>query len=288
MSNAKADKEAEMHERINQVYGEHRFEKIDKKTGLPIKETEEDVKRYVQKHKYMRIINRVLFTSIVLAILGFGAYKIIRGFRTIDEVRKPIQKDIVQAIADGDTTETGYSFSTKDGHIDMEYLATYDIEGLVTYIDEYDDLWANLTRDKNEGMTFEERVIPRDLVIVWGSMAANANRFIYGHRYRQSRIKALGSDAQWIDSDGDHLYSNNHIIVEPGTEQYKKLMKVKNRDHIRIKGYLIEATFYDNAMNWSYTSTSSLSRSDTTSSTNIFKDPTTNCEIIYMTDLEWL
>jgi hypothetical protein len=61
-------------------------------------------------------------------------------------------------------------------------------------------------------------------------------------------------------------------------------MKVKNRDYIEIKGYLVEGSFIEDK---GYVSTfrSSLVRND---DGGFGFDRKTSCEIIYITDLEWL
>ena len=62
-------------------------------------------------------------------------------------------------------------------------------------------------------------------------------------------------------------------------------MKVKKRDHIRMKGYLVQGIFTNTKTGYAEMFASSLSRSDSGGGGFNRK---TNCEIIYLTDLEWL
>lgn len=255
----------------------------DKVVDGAITKIVKDAKKHTEARKKRRIVYRIGFVVLLVFIAISSTYNILMDRRTKDGVRKPIQKSIEQAIADGDTTQTSHSIEIPEGRVDMKFLATYDMVGLVTYADNYDTFWRNMVRRKDEGNTASEKLMPMDLLIAWEWAAANANEYNWDHAYRGGRIQAKSFDVPMRDSEGDFLHSNNHIIVEPNSDLRKKLLSIRKRDYIHLKGYLVEATFYDYATNTHYTTTSSLSRSDDSGQPLARK---TNCEIIYLTDLE--
>lgn len=284
---AKAQANAELRRSMRRTLEEPTREVKDEVTGEVTLDTKAnaDAREFTEKFKRGRKRRRWILVGVlaVLSIVLVANY--IRGHRTLAGIPKPIQKDIKQAILDGDTTETEHSFEVKGGRVELTYLATYDIKGLVVYVDDYDNLWANLFRTEFEGMEVAERAMPRDISLAWGSVAKNANGFKWGHGYRDLIIHFKSDGPRTLqDRDGDDEVSNNHIIIEPDSELRKKVMKVKNRDYIEIKGYLVEGSFIDDR-GYVETFRSSLVRNDDGGTAFNRK---TSCEIIYITDLEWL
>jgi hypothetical protein len=108
---------------------------------------------------------------------------------------------------------------------------------------------------------------------------------VYAQVYHKQIIRFKSGGRTTVrDYNGDDEVSNNHIIIEPDSELRKKVMKVKNRDYIEIKGYLVEGSFIEDK---GYVSSfrSSLVRND---DGGFGFNRKTSCEIIYITDLEWL
>ena len=254
--------------------------------GVMHKETKADIeaddltKNFKAKRK---AICWVLVLCLLLASV-FGVFKYIRNHRTIEGIPAPIQVSIEEAIANGSATETTHSFTVDGGRVELQYLATYDIKGLVVYVDDYDTLWANLFRTKYDNFRVAEIAMPRDISIAWGNVAAQANDFKWGHGYRDLRIE-MEAGRGYKNANGEDEVSNNHIIIEPDSELRKKLMKIKNRDYIEIKGYLVSGSFIDERNGYVETFHSSMTRSDTA---RMITNRITTCEIIYITDIEWL
>lgn len=241
-------------------------------------EADREAREFKKRFDRRRRIFRLCFLLIIIAIVSLFVAKSVREHRTIGGIPKPIQKDL--SIND----EKGHSFEVEDGTVELTYLATYDIEGLVVFVDDYDDLWSNLFKTTPSGQEVAERAMPRDISLAWGNVAANANDFKWSHGYRDLVMEYKGG-VSVRDSEGDFEMSNNHIIIEPNSDLRKDLMKVKKRDHIRMKGYLVQGIFTNTKTGYAEMFTSSLSRSDSGGGGFNRK---TNCEIMYLTDLEWL
>lgn len=235
---------------------------------------------FVKNYKMRRSILRFCLVLCLGILVVLGVFKFVRSRRTIEDIPAPVQVDLAEA-EDG---HIDHRFEVEDGYVELTYLATYDIKGLVVYVDDYDNLWANLFRTQPEGTRVAEIAMPRDLGIAWGDVAAHANEFKWGHGYRDL-ITTPKSGRSWRDDNGDDLMSNNHIIIEPGSELHDKLMKVKNRDYIEIKGYLVSGSFVDTKYGYIDSFHSSMTRSDVA---RMITNRITTCEIIYLTDIEWL
>ena len=241
-------------------------------------EADREAREFKKRFDRRRRIFRLVFLLIVAAIVSLFVVKSIREHRTIGGIPKPIQRDL------NGNEEKSHSFEVEDGSVELTYLASYDIEGLVVYVDDYDSLWSNLFETTPSGQEVAERAMPRDISLAWGSVAANANNFKWSHGYRDLVVDYKGGYSL-KDTDGDYEISNNHIIIEPDSDLRKDLMKIKKRDHIRMKGYLVQGVFTNSKTGYAQTFTSSLSRSDSGGGGFNRK---TNCEIMYLTDLEWL
>ena len=100
----------------------------------------------------------------------------VREFRTINDVPAPTQTKVEV----GTATVSGSGW--KDN---MRYLASYEIQGLVVGLDDYnsDSLY--------------DRAAPRDLSIAWGDMAAHSNLIVWlrGQREMSAEITKM---SEWI------------------------------------------------------------------------------------------
>ena len=118
----------------------------------------------------------------------------VREFRTINDVPAPTQTKVEV----GTATVSGSGWKAN-----MRYLASYEIQGLVVGLDDYnsDSLY--------------DRAAPRDLSIAWGDMAAHSNLIVWlrGQREMSAEITKM---SEWIiGKKYDELvtqYSNNHLI----------------------------------------------------------------------------
>lgn len=226
----------------------------------------------------------VAFGMVVLVAGIFAVFAIPQYFhahRTIDGIPEPVQISIddlaSEAEQKGEELERGKTISG-DGYIaTMEYLASYDIKGLVVELDDY---------DKRGAQAFD-MAIPRDVSLAWGVSAKYSNEVKWSHGNRKLKYEYDGGIFQKhaiTVHDLTSSVSNNHILVDD-KELYRKLKWVRIGDYIEMKGYLVRATITDEYGNGAYTVRSSLVRTDY--STSVF-DTKTSCEIMYITSLEWL
>lgn len=213
----------------------------------------------MEKNRVSSIIKLMVF---LLILLAGAAYIIWSGGsrRAVAGIREPIQED-----AEGSTNMSAAGYS-----VDVKYLASYDIEGLVVH------------RKKYGGSGIGASLAPVDAAIAWGSVAENnrkinfhwkqSGRWYYWRVYDISELAPVGREA-----DVNRQSANNHLV--PADEIVrKKVKKIRRGDHIRIKGYLVDihAEKPDGSyFNWR----SSTSREDTGDGA---------CELIYVTDIEWL
>lgn len=221
---------------------------------------------------------RVLFLTplvIIGVLVAIFLPRYLYEHRTINGIPEPVQvdmADIVARVKDGEKIETEKTITGNGFRVKMEYLATYDIKGLVVTLDDY---------DTKRGATAFDLAIPRDLSIVWGYSAINADKIKYGHSERALNYKySSGLDRQKVIAST----SNNHIIVEEG-ELRQRLKKVRKGDYIEMKGYLVAGEIDDGNGGEKLSFHSSTVRTDHVERPFDMK---TSCEIIYLTDLEWL
>ena len=234
-------------------------------------------KKVGTRRRVLIIFAVVMIPCAVLAILNH-----IRANRSIEGVPEPIQVDIVEwkqrAAKNGEQVDTEKTIGGMGYGVDMRFLAHYDIKGLVVAVDDYDNKWNATAFDK---------AIPRDISLAWGKVAANKNRFKWSHGPRKLSV-GYGGDvlAQLGLSRGQIMsqVSNNHLLVDDD-KLYRAIKKVRVGDYIKMEGYLISATIMDDSGNAVRDVRSSLVRTDFSSSV---LDRKTSCEIMYVTDLQWL
>lgn len=197
----------------------------------------------------------LIFTMSVRMLFSDGSTR-----RAISGIKDPIQKE-----ADGGTT------MELDGYdIDITYMYEYEIEGLV------------LTTNHHYWFGIDNDLSPIDVGLGWGDVAAYNNvidfhwsqhcRFLYWKYKSYEDIARVGDEYDVnIQSSNNHLIGSNSSIK-------RKIKRIHAGDHIKLKGYLVDiygtkddGTFFS----W----TSSTVRDDSGDGA---------CELIYVTDVEWL
>jgi bifunctional DNA-binding transcriptional regulator/antitoxin component of YhaV-PrlF toxin-antitoxin module len=170
----------------------------------------------------------------------------------------------------------GKDIGLDDYRLEMHYLASYDIQGIV------------LDTKHIKIQTAFDKSFPVDVGIAWGEMAANRNlvNCTNGPRkmsctYDMDEIMRK-TEAKRAIRD---MVSNNHL--SPANKDiYDKIMRIRKGNYIRIQGYLVQFAVNDNMDSHLYEGVSSLTRTDRMSS--IFDTTNTGCELIYVTSVEWL
>ena len=211
-----------------------------------------------RKKKSLAVIGVAAAIGGVCAFFAVPQY--LHAHRTIAGIPEPIQINIDVMVSEaekkGEKIEKGKTISGDGYRAEMNYLASYDIKGLVVEVDDYD----------GNGAQAFDKAIPRDRKLK--------------REYDGSIFQKYPITREDIASTS----SNNHILVDDD-RLYRKLKRVRIGDYIEMKGYLVEAVISDDLGRNPYKVSSSLVRNDY--STSVF-DTRTSCEIMYITDLEWL
>lgn len=225
-----------------------------------------------------RVVRRIVCIALILVAV-YAVFKIpaeIHAHRTIAGIPEPVQIDI----ADLDIAETTKTID-RDGYwAELEYLASYDIKGLVVALDDYDH--------KIGEVSAFDKAIPRDLSLTWGVSAQYSNKIKWSHGGRAVKWEYtpdLWQSRGLSEHDFINSISNNHLITDDKSI-YRKIKRVRRGDYIEMKGYLVRGKITDKKTGYEYTFSSSLVRDDYTR--NMLKDSSTSCEIIYLTSIEWL
>lgn len=225
-----------------------------------------------------RVVRRIACIALILVAV-YVVFKIpaeIHAHRTIAGIPEPVQIDI----ADLDIAETTKTID-RDGYwAELEYLASYDIKGLVVALDDYDH--------KIGEVSAFDKAIPRDLSLTWGVSAQYSNKIKWSHGGRAVKWEYtpdLWQSRGLSEHDFINSISNNHLITDDKSI-YRKIKRVRRGDYIEMKGYLVRGKITDKKTGYEYTFSSSLVRDDYTR--NMLKDSSTSCEIIYLTSIEWL
>ena len=225
-----------------------------------------------------RVVRRIACIALILVAV-YAVFKIpaeIHAHRTIAGIPEPVQIDI----ADLDIAETTKTID-RDGYwAELEYLASYDIRGLVVALDDYDH--------KIGEVSAFDKAIPRDLSLTWGVSAQYSNKIKWSHGGRAVKWEYtpdLWQSRGLSEHDFINSISNNHLITDDKSI-YRKIKRVRRGDYIEMKGYLVRGKITDKKTGYEYTFSSSLVRDDYTR--NMLKDSSTSCEILYLTSIEWL
>ena len=245
--------------------------------GQIVSEIDGTITKKRQKNE-KRVVRRIACIALILVAV-YAVFKIpaeIHAHRTIAGIPEPVQIDI--AVLDiADTTKT----IDRDGYwAELEYLASYDIKGLVVALDDYDH--------KIGEVSAFDKAIPRDLSLTWGVSAQYSNKIKWSHGGRAVKWEYtpdLWQSRGLSEHDFINSISNNHLITDDKSI-YRKIKRVRRGDYIEMKGYLVRGKITDKKTGYEYTFSSSLVRDDYTR--NMLKDSSTSCEIIYLTSIEWL
>ena len=206
-------------------------------------------------------ILRVVFAAIILLLLYSVISGVIRYHSHLVGIRDPIQGP----------SEGGTSFTIGKNLYHVNYLYSYDIEGLVVSTHGY------------HSTSWFDKACPKDVGITWGKVAESAKkaniRFAQSNRMLYVSWEYTNEYSTVFDSDTEIMscVSNNHLVSEKFYIR-SKISRIRKGDHIRIKGYLISLNC-DGETLWSSTV-----RDDTGMKAN----NEGSCEIIYVTDVRWL
>ena len=213
-----------------------------------------NMNNYQKLKNKRRILTLIIFALILFIYLyGKGRQRAVAGI-----------PDPVQTEASGETylSVGGYDMTVK-------FLYEYEIEALVVS-----------THNAHDGTG--AKLAPRDIVLCWGSVAAlnetidfhwnQSGRFYSWHVDTYDEVNAAGG----VQGVNEHS-SNNHL-VPADSKIRRQINSIKTGDHIRLKGYLIniDGTASNGSTFYWYSSTT---RSDTGDH---------SCELIYVTEVEWL
>ena len=211
--------------------------------------------RFMIKKLLIYITVILIFTMGVRLLFSDGSTR-----RSVSGIKAPVQ-----------TEADGYTTTELDGYkLEITYLYEYEIEGLV------------LTTNHHYWFGIENDLSPIDVGLGWGDVAAynssidfnwsQHGRFLYWYVKSYEELSKIGDEYDvGIQSSNNHLIASNSKIN-------RKIKRIHAGDHIKLKGYLVE--IYGNKSDGTYfTWNSSTVRDDTGDGA---------CEIIYVTDIEWL
>ncbi len=205
------------------------------------------------------IVPITIFLLIIACIIGYFIYS--QGVRrAVAGIEDPVQ---TEDIGNEQITVGGYN-------VLINYEYAYDIKALVVSTHNY------------YGLGLGDKLAPKDLALAWGPVAeyndridfhwAQSGRWYRWHTSSYEEILPVGGEA------GVSLHSaNNHLIPADNTIR-RKIKKVRKGDYIRIKGHLANV-YGSNSKGDSFQWNSSTTREDTGDGA---------CELIYVTDIEWL
>ncbi|MBR6103019.1 MAG: hypothetical protein IKP95_11365 [Ruminococcus sp.] len=198
----------------------------------------------------------LLLLFIVRDIYDIGARRSIAGIG--DPVQKPVS---------GEKFLSSWGFDVK-----LTYEYEYEIEGLVVH-----------TRRYFGPFSMADAISPMDVALAWGKVAEKNTLIDFGweHTKRALIVDADPADDYEIKLIGGMDYvishcSNNHLIPASFRVSHD-IKKIRRGDHVKLKGYLVSA--YGSRFGNSYAWETSTVRDD---------HGKTGCEIIYVTDVQFL
>lgn len=225
------------------------------------------------KNKYINRINRmskktkIIIVVVIIILVGY----IYQKFFYIDKSRY-IDADLTNLEAPIQIGAEGNATKIIDGIIvEIDYIASYTISGRVVKTFSYLPL------------TMQNKISPKDVGLTWGFLAQDEynNKVQWkatGNRFLNWRVE----DGDWYrntigESNFQEHVSNNHLI--DSNDEIKNLInKIKENDYVKITGYLVNV-YYKRSDGYTYNWRSSSSRGDTGAGA---------CELIYVTDVNWL
>lgn len=246
------------------------YRDINARKHEAIKNNKQALKRKKRFYKHLPFIVIAFGLLVILGVYLVRDY--IYVHREIADIPEPIQVDSTEDEFAVVHEVDGKELFGDDYYLKMNYLASYDIQGLVL---------GTHTFSKE---TVYERSFPFDVSIAWGDAAANRRQFNCTNGPRKLSCRTNNDIIQKYSRTIYDQYSNNHL--SPADEEVrKKIFKIKAGDYIQIKGYLVmvEATSDDGQI---FQATSSTVRTDRMDSA--FDRTNTGCELIYVTSVDWL
>ncbi len=207
-------------------------------------------------------IKRLIIYTIVIVLFSFAVTTFFNPYethRSIPGIPDPVQTE----------TEGSENFTLDGYNIDIYYLYEYDIEGLV------------VSTNRHYWFGIDNELSPVDAAIAWGPAAELNNKvdFHWGQTGRYYHFRVSGDDMNIIGdlSEISCSSSNNHLVPSDSKTR-SQVKKIRTGDHIKIKGYLVNIDGLDEDGKSFYWD-SSTTRDDTGDGA---------CELIYVTDVQWL
>jgi hypothetical protein len=214
-------------------------------------------------NKLLQITKIIFIIAIILCVLYANKTKINKEYVLVDDLS--MLSEPYQESTSGNVVEV-----IDNKEVNIEYIASYDISGRVVKTYSYAQVGI------------ENKLSPIDVGITWGDLVKdeNNNKIIWGHTVKRFLTWKI-YDTEWYNNYGgtnfqEHV-SNNHLIP-CNDDILKKINAIKEGEYIHIIGYLADIS-YDLDNGEKYNWKTSTSRSDTGDGA---------CEIIYVTDIEWL
>lgn len=249
---------------INLETYNRQIEVINQRANFDAKHNENNTEKQQNNKKLKNFKILIFIIMIVCAIIMYNKDIFVDKSKYIsanlEDLPSPIQE-----------TARGSVTKTIDGtNIDIRYIYSYIINGRVVNTYSYAPI------------SIQNKLSPKDVGLTWGFLTKDEyNDKIKwsssGNRFLKWRIE----DGNWYrDEIGEYNFqshvSNNHLI--PSDENIENLInKIKEGDYIRITGYLVNVTYDNNGRTTTWNS--SISRVDSGNGA---------CELIYVTNIEWL
>ena len=205
------------------------------------------------------IIKLLIIGALFVSIIGYFFYS--RGTRRgVAGISDPVQ---TEDVGNEQITVSGYN-------VLINYEYAYDISALVVSTHDY------------YGLGLGNKLAPRDFALAWGPVAEYNDRidFNWGQsgRWYHWRCKSYEDIIPVGGEAGVNTCSANNHIMPANNSVRRKIKKVRRGDYIRIKGHLANV-YASNSKGDSFQWNSSTSREDTGDGA---------CELIYVTDIQWL
>lgn len=196
----------------------------------------------------MSRLEKITIIGIIIVVLLFSKSLLPEG-NQIGELPNPVQINL-------DEPKT-ISITGQSGEVDITLLAEYTIEAVVKSKKKYNS-------------DYPSQVSSYDLALAWGNLNmeeidknikySQSSRW-YFYRYKMDNL---------VDQDYISKHSTNVHIIHKDNVVLKELKSVRENDHVKLDGYLVNVNFSNGP--W----ISSLTRSDTGNG---------SCEIMYVTNV---
>ncbi len=210
----------------------------------------------------MNIKKIIVWLGILAVIGGSIGYVVYKGGsrQAYTGIRLPVQTE-----AEGITQKTVGEYT-----VNITYLYHYDIEALVVHTKDY------------FGWNVDDQLSNKDLALAWGTVAQYNNDIDFhwdqSGRWYSWRVNSMSELAPVGGVSDVSLQSSNNHIIPADDSVRQKVNAIRRGDHIRLQGYLVNVDGLGKGGK-SFQWHSSTSRSD---------GGAHSCEVIYVTDVEWV